>query len=297
MKKSITKSLFFIFVFFCLVLNVYAESEYVSFLDSVYIRKGPGTNYTSYKLGQVGSTYNLKSTEIVEDEPKNGKCDEGWYEIDYNGESGYVCSAYVRAYILAEEEKKEPTNTCEAEMKIAGFPSSYWNDLCSLKEKYPNWQFNAVNTKLEWATAVDKFTSCGDSLVSNPRSDWVDTTCKYKEGSFITVNQSGVAYYLDPRNFLTEKYIFQFEYNKYNEALKDYYALAAKSIIDNAAFYKYHLNLGADLSIVLANSGAETNVSPTHLASRTYQELGSGTRLKNLYQGIFNGDIQGKTCL
>jgi len=293
MKRSINKLLFFIFVFFCLNLNVYAEGEYVSLIDAVFIRKGPGTNYETLKLGQVGSTYYLKNTTIIPDEPQNGNCDEGWYEIDYNGESGYVCSGYVKAITDIVDDNKEPSNVCEVEMQIAGFPSSYWSGLCSLKEKYPEWKFTALNTNIEWILAVEKFTTCGDSLVSNPSGEWLDSTCNASEGNFKPVNQTGVAYYLDPRNFFDEKYIFQFEHTKYNQALKDKYELAAKSIIDGTEFYKYHLNLGTDISKLLAAAGETTNVSPTHLASRMYQELGTGTRLKNLYQGIFNGDIQG----
>ena len=293
MKNSCNKILFFIFVFFCLTLSAYAEGEYVSFLDAVFIRKGPGTTYESIKLGQVGSTYYLKKNEIIPDESKNGSCDEGWYEIDYNGTTGYVCSGYVKAITEIVNDNKEPSNVCEAEMKIAGFPSTYWAGLCSLKEKYPDWKFNAIETNIEWVLAVEKFTTCGDSLVYNPSNEWLDTTCSASEGEFKPVNQTGVAYYLDHRNFLDEKYIFQFEHSKYNIALKDKYELAVKSIIDGTNFYKYHLDLGTDLAKLLASSGETTNVSPTHLASRMYQELGSGTRLKNLYQGIFNGDIKG----
>ena len=292
MKKKLFAFLpFFVFVFFCLTLNVYAEANYVIFSDTNFIRSGPGTNYTKLGLENVGSVYNLLSTSIVADEMKNGSCDAGWYQINYDGQTGYVCSEYVNAVLEPEEETTEATTACQAEMKEAGFPASYWNRLCSLKEDHPNWQFKVVQTGLDFSSAVNRFTSCGDSLLQTSNSAWIDSSCSYTEGGFVSVNQKAVAYYLDPRNFLNEKSIFQFEDNRYNTALESRYADIAREIVDGAQFYKYHKNLGYDISNDIVEGGKTYNVSPTHLASRMYQELGTTDRLKNLYQGTFVGEI------
>lgn len=87
--------LFFVFVFFCLTINVYAEEKKAVLTDAVNIRKGPGTNYGIYTLGKSGTAYTLKKETVVPDEPKNGACNNGWYEIDYNGKSAYACAKYV----------------------------------------------------------------------------------------------------------------------------------------------------------------------------------------------------------
>lgn len=292
MKKNKSKLFItFLFVFFCLSNKVLAETKYIVLNDAVNIRKGPATTYGVYKTAQVGATYNLKKGDIIPDEANNNACNSGWYEIDYNGESGYICSEYVSLYTINDNETGVASTECEKEMEAAGFPSSYWGGLCSLKEAHPNWSFKSIQTNLDFTTAVNKFTNCSDSLVSNPKSEWIDTTCSYSEGSFKPVNQTAVAYYLDPRNFFTEKYIFQFEDNRYNSSLDTNYPVISKNIINNADFYKYHLGLGNDLPSLISTGGKETNVSPTHLASRMYQELGTGTRLKNLYSGTFYGDI------
>lgn len=288
-KFKVTFIFITVFVFFCLIINTYAETKYLVLLSNVNIRKGPGTNYSTIITGSVGNTYNITNAEIIPDEPKNGNCNSGWYEIDYKGEKAYVCSSYTR--IETEEKNSNATTACEKEMEAAGFPSSYWKGLCSLKSKHPNWVFKAVDTKLDFATAVDKFTSCGSSLLSNPKAEWKDTTCTYKEGSFVSVNQTAVAFYLDPRNFFTENYIFQFEDSRYNNNLEQGYTVASRSIISPTQFYKYHQNLKNDLADLLQKGGKETSVSSVHLASRMYQELGTNTRLKNLYQGTFNGEI------
>jgi beta-N-acetylglucosaminidase len=292
MKRSKLKIfLMIIFVFFCLTNNVEATS-YVSLKDAVFIREGAGTNYKSYTLGQVATSYTLKNENIIPDEGKNGSCDAGWYEIDYLGKSGYVCSTYANKYTVEESEDNGiATEACEKEMQAAGFPSSYWSGLCSLKKAHPNWTFKAIQTNLDFVTSVNKFTNCGDALISNPKDEWRDYTCTNSEGSFKPVNQTAVAYYLDPRNFFNDIYIFQFEDNRYNVGLKANYPSLSKSIVNNTAFYSYHLGEGTDLSTIIANGGETTGVSPGHMAARMYQELGTGTYHKNLYQGTFYAEI------
>ena len=43
-----------------------------------------------------------------------------------------------------------------SKMKEAGFPDSYLSSLNALHAKYPKWQFEAVNTGLEWSTVIEK---------------------------------------------------------------------------------------------------------------------------------------------
>jgi len=293
MKNKKLKIFFsFIFVFFCLIMNANASTSYISLKDAVFIREGAGTTYKSYTLGQIATSYVLKNENIVPDEPQNGSCDAGWYQIDYEGKVGYVCSTYANKYTVSEtEDDGVASDTCEKEMQEAGFPSSYWSGLCSLKKAHPNWTFKSIQTNLDFITSVNKFTNCGDALINNPKDEWRDFTCTNSEGNFKPVNQTAVAYYLDPRNFFNDIYIFQFEDNRYNTGLKANYSDLSKSIVQNTAFYKYHLGLGTDMAPLIASGGEETGVSPGHMAARMYQELGTGTRQKNLYQGIFYGEI------
>ena len=288
-KKSIKFFGFFVFVYLCLIMRVFASGEYVIFLDTNNIRSGPSTGYGVVATQNVGSTYYLKSTSIVRDEKQNGSCDSGWYQIDYNGTTGYVCSAYVRLGNVSYDDGKTPTTTCEAEMQAAGFPSSYWDGLCSLKEKHPNWTFRAVQTNLEWSVAVEKESACGKSLVQSSNSEYIDTSCSSKEGSFRAASQKAVAFYMDPRNFLTEQYIFQFEYLKYDTALESSYTAAIDTMLKGASFYTYHLGLGNNFASLVTQAGKEMDFNPISLASRMRQEMGTGTSLYNLYSGVYPG--------
>lgn len=293
MKKYTLLFCAFILSLFACLLNVSAETKetkYITLTDYVNVRKGPSTSYSVLGLENVGNTFTLKTDKIYENE--GGICTSGWYEIDYKGVSGYVCKDYTNLFVVTDNDTGVASTACEKEMEAAGFPSSYWGGLCSLKASHPNWVFKAVNTKLDWSIAVSKFTNCGDAVVYNPKSEWRDESCSYSEGSFKAVNQTAVAYYLDPRNFLTESYIFQFENNNYyNSNSSNINSTIARTVINNTSFYKYHLNLEHDMAEDIAKGGEYYKVNPIHLASRMYQELGTGTSLKNLYQGTFYGDI------
>jgi len=288
--------LIFIFVFFCLtinVYNVYAENKYIVTTDAVNVRKGPGTNYGIYTLSNIGSKYYLKSENIVAD--TSGGCSEGWYEIDYNGNSAYVCSGYAKKYedVAPVPDNVAPSNTCETELKNKGFNSSYFVPLCKLKEKYPNWTFEPIITGLDFNVVVDQESSCGKSYIETNDPNYQDTSCNsaYPATSiWKPASKGAVRYYIDPRNFFDERRIFMFETLSYMPALSNVYSEAVNSVLKGASFYQYHAGINNNLSLILNQVGSEINVSPTFIASRIYQEIGAGNSLYNLYSGVYTGD-------
>ena len=291
MKKKYFLTFLIIFLIIFSV-NVKADSYYIVLNDTVKIRKGPGTTYTKIGLGSNGASFNLLDKNIIPDEVKDGTCDAGWYKIDYKGEAAFLCSEYATFYqeieTKPEIDNSEAKTECELALKNAGFPSSYWNDLCTLQIKYPKWKFIALNTGLDFKTVVEKESVCGKSYIATSKEDYIDKTCKNQYTStWYPASQKAVAYYLDPRNWLNEKNIFQFEYLKYESSLSENYVSSANAIIQNAAFYKHHKNLGIDLGSIINDAGNQTNVSPAFLASRMLQELGTSTKLYNLYSGLY----------
>ena len=284
---------FFVFVFFCLTVNVYAASKYVIMMDAVNIRKGAGTNYGVYVTAKLGSKYYLNSDTLIND--TSGGCSGGWYEINYNGSVGYVCSEYVKVYDennLADE--KEPTTTCEIALSEKGFPSSYFVPLCELQEKYPNWNFEPIMTGLDFNVVVTQESKCGKSYIETNDPNYMDSTCKSDYSStsiWKPASYGAVRYYIDPRNFFTERYIFMFETLSYVNTLDSVYASAVTSVIKNASFYKYHLGIGNDLGVVIKNAGKNIGVSPTFIASRILQEIGASSSLYNLYSGVYPGYV------
>lgn len=286
MKNKLTIKIFLFFILFIANMSICHAIVYRAHLNnnSVYLRSGPGTNYSSLKTLSKDSEYTMVNDTLYPDEKG---CSKGWYKIYYEASAtGYVCSEYITVTKLAFSE--EASNECEQNLKDAGFPSSYWPGLCSLKEKHPTWDFSPIFTGLDWSSAVENESACGKSYISSSIPTNIDSTCKNEyTKTWYPASSSAVAYYMDPRNWFSENTIFQFEYLRYSDTLKDKYMDAANGIIANTEFYKYHLGIGNNLGEIINSSGITANISPIFISSRILQELGNGTSLYNLYCGVY----------
>ena len=280
----------FIITFFCLTFNIYAKNYTVEIKgNAVNLRASNSTSSSILKSLAKGAVYSTDDATLY---PDGGGCGAGWYKINVGATTGYVCSKYA---ILNEviETVVEVNSDCENEMRELGFPESYWQGLCSLKEKHPTWKFTPLNTFLDFKTAVEAEASCGESYIQTNREDYIDTSCKSAypaTSSWKPASQKAVAHYMDPRNYFQEKYIFQFEYLKYDSTLSEAYVNGAVAILKNAAFFQFHSPNGNELASVINQAGGDTDVSPVFLSSRMLQELGNTDKLYNLYSGLYDGD-------
>ena len=164
------------------------------------------------------------------------------------------------------------------------FPASYQNSLLALKQKYPNWIFVKMETGLNFNTAVAS--ELGDkSWISNTKpASWQNGAAKQSGWSY--ASEGILRYYMDPRNFLTESAIFQFEQLTYNES---YHTEAAVQAIVAGSFMAGDIP-GENMTYAQAFTqiGKELKISPFHLASRVLQEQGTkGT--SPLISGTYSG--------
>ncbi len=286
MKNKVGLKIIFFFLLFIVNMNVCHATIYRAKLtgNDVNLRSGPGTNYSSLKTLSKDSEFTMVNDTIYPDE---GGCEKGWYKIYYEASAtGYVCGNYITVSTLVFKE--EATTECEIALKEAGFPASYWPGLCSLKEAHPTWEFSPVYTGLDWSSAVDEESECGKSYIASSIPTNIDSTCKnpYSK-TWYPASSTAVAYYMDPRNWFSENTIFQFEYLRYSDLLKDKYVDATNNIIKNAEFYKYHLGVGNNLGAIINEAGLNANISPIFVGGRILQELGNSTSLYNLYSGVY----------
>lgn len=191
------------------------------------------------------------------------------------------------------------------------FPDSYKQYIKDLKAKYPNWTFKAVYTKLDWNQTVNHESYEVNDSISTIPSSYSETWKKdgknyYKDGSFVIASKSAVAYCLDPRNFLTEYGIFQFDSLNYTAASSDLLSIEkvlSSTVMGQAEYnnkYKNNNNIltlpnGKNYFQIIQEAGQAKNVSPVYIASRIKQETG-GNILNNSsingsypgYLGIYN---------
>lgn len=291
MKKYIICSII-AFLFVCQNVEAGTTLRALITAQGTNIRTGPSKNYPKIKSVSKYSYYNLVDDKLYSDESGNNGCETNWYKVYHNGiATGYVCGEHVEIITSYSNDDESANTECEIALSEAGFPASYWGGLCKIKEAHPNWNFVAQKTNTNWIDAVNGESPCGWNLIygSEANSGFIDTTCKAYDSGYVGILPSGVAYYMDPRNFFSERYIFQFLHLGYDEKFNDIYLTGVKSIIGNAEFYKYHFDIGNDLSELIRVAGSDLNVSPIFISARVLNELGSHTTLYNLYSGIYTG--------
>ncbi len=162
----------------------------------------------------------------------------------------------------------------------AGFPDSYLSPLCALSLSHPGWEFVPLKVT-ELSSGMDReYTfdyvleeECcvsGRSLVSAKEV----FSPYHREGSdlydrgFYNASRDAVAYFLDPRNFLSQTDIFQFLLlSSAGEVSVEQMA----SVLKNSAVKEVFPKLEEKLIAL----GKEMNLNPLFLAARLRQEQGS----------------------
>jgi len=288
-----------LFLALFILMPTYSFADEIEVTGSaVRIRKVPNTDSKDsiIKTVDAGVKYTLKSVTLVSDTGTNGNnCEAGWYSIVLDGyESAYICSTYTRKVttteiVISEEAKTE----CEKSLSAAGFPETYWDSLCKLKVAHPTWEFKAVNTGLDFKVVVENESKCGNSAITKSSdASYQDTSCtRNPDSGYSWASQTAVAYYMNPLNWLTEKYIFMFESNYYNENIgTDNYTKIANTFISS-----YITNGLTNLDSIISTEGKNNNVSPSMISARIVQELGSsGLATSNTYKGQLLSCISGK---
>lgn len=151
-----------------------------------------------------------------------------WYQISAGGVTGYVRSDLVSTQNVAYTTDAN----FEAYLTQQGFPESYKAGLRTLHAQHPTWIFNAVQTGLDWNTAVASELQGTSSLVETGsksswkstdagKFDWTSSTWPGFDGAtWVAASQEIVAYFMDPRNFLDDSYVFQFAVHDYDASLQ-----------------------------------------------------------------------------
>ncbi len=170
---------------------------------------------------------------------------------------------------------------------IENFPSSYQPYLRELVKKHPNWKFTALYTNLDWNYVINQENVFGKNLVPKNYSDrWKNTTPgQYNvevDAGWVDSSKSAVEYCMDPRNFLNEVRLFQFEGLSYDVHTSNLEGI--EKILYGTEFYRQKVSYldgnGNNISMnetyadLILRGGQNSKVSPYHLASRIKQEVG-----------------------
>ncbi|WP_337643915.1 SH3 domain-containing protein [Ruminococcus bicirculans (ex Wegman et al. 2014)] len=270
--------------------------------DVLNVRSGAGTGYS--KTGTV--SYGDSLTILSETTDSSGA---KWYKISCGNVTGYVSAAYVQ--LTSSGSQGSSDADFESYMTKQGFPESYKPYLRKLHEQHPKWIFTAQKLGVDWNTALKEECVVGRNLVhSSTLASWksmekgaYDFNGGYwygLDGSWVAASKEIIMYYMDPRNFLNDTYIFMFENQSYDPSyqtesgvktiLADTFMSGSYTCPDTKKKYTY--------SQTFMDAAKKSGVSPYHLASRCRNEQGVNGAPQSLgtvkgYENYFNFfDIQ-----
>ena len=270
--------------------------------DVLNVRSGAGTGYS--KTGTV--SYGDSLTILSETTDSSGA---KWYKISCGSVTGYVSAAYVQ--LTSSGSQGSSDADFESYMTKQGFPESYKPYLRTLHEQHPKWIFTAQKLGVDWNTALKEECVVGRNLVhSSALASWksmekgaYDFNGGYwygLDGSWVAASKEIIMYYMDPRNFLNDTYIFMFENQSYDPSyqtesgiktiLADTFMSGSYTCPDTKKKYTY--------SQTFMDAAKKSGVSPYHLASRCRNEQGVNGAPQSLgtvkgYENYFNFfDIQ-----
>lgn len=187
--------------------------------------------------------------------------------------------------------------------KISRYPG-YQALIDKLKSKYPSWNFKMLYTGLDWNQVIKNETTAshGRNLVYSDKSGaWVCSTCgnkSYDTGKWRCASEVAVSYYMDPRNWINEDYIFQFEdlsYDANTQTLNGVQKILSSAAWANGSSIKYTRTDGTQGTInksyaqVVMDASKEAGISPYHLASRIVLEQGKNSTPGSTARGTYTG--------
>ena len=258
------------------------------------VRTGPGLTY-----GVIETLPNGQRVTVT-DSIENGSII--WYYITYNGsKKGYVSSDYVRL----DPPPVVIDPNFERYMDEQGFPESYKEKLRTLHTEYPNWVFEAEHIVPDWDTVLFEESKTGVNMVHKDSEDSYKSvkpdayneatgTWAGLDGStWVGASSEIIAYYLDPRNFLEERKVFQFVKHSFvadSGAIPKIKKMVKGSFLDA----NFPENGYATYSDALYHAGERSGVSPYVLASMIIVEQGNSGGGKCIsgtvsgYEGLYN---------
>lgn len=290
----------------CCVIKISAQTKTANVIGTdVAIRTEPNTK-TSTVLIRVSNVEVTVNSSLEGEQAESGGT-KTWYNVTYKESEKKSYTGYIYGkYISFPPSSDDYVYDEDFEKNIQNFPESYRDALRALHSKYPNWKFVAHNVNMDFNTAVDLQYSPSDVNkrkkmveLSYGGNEWRDIR-SYNEATGVWTqsypgwtyaSRAAIAYFVDPRNYLTEKYIFAFLEQSYNKEIQTKDGL--RTVVANTFLAKGYDNDADAYLDDLILAAEQSGISPYVLAAAIILEVGvngstvtSGTY--SGYEGYYN---------
>ena len=264
--------------------NVRAQKFNIEYVENGYYKITAGHTDKSLTV----KDNNIKLGEAIVQDEYRGEIGQMWIIRDSNI-NGLVISPVARPDMAVTVEnviengsrlileamqnnERQRINFRKASLGIEIDSSKYpgiTEAVDNLTSQHPNWEFEVLYTGIDFYTAVQ-----GEYEYDNRKANLVDTSVykgdwiapnPYISGNWASASYNGIAYFLDPRNFLNDVDVFQFV------DLSDYAnsgaTLESIQYQVNGTFLN---NFAEDVRL----SCEHQNVNPYYIIARLFQEQG-----------------------
>ena len=296
-KRLTSLIIVFVLVFstaFCANFKVSAESNIgIITGESVALRSAPNT----YSGTSVYERLSINTEVEILEKVSGNEAESGhgtvWYKVKHGSNVGYVYGYYIRFKTIIVDG--------DFETQISQFPESYKPYLRNLHAIYPNYKFIPDKLNMSFSDAVSaeynglcKMAPIGWPVYGDER--WYSSQPQGfdKDGNRISVDGSGwyyasrsaIAYFMDPRNFLSGNDFYMFAQQGYDKSLHS--ADLLKSVIKGTFLENgYGNNSNAYINDIMEAANS-SGVNPCVLAAIIIAEQGTkGT--SSLISGTYPG--------
>ena len=214
----------------------------------------------------------------------------------------YICMGLILPSVNLAAQAKYPYS----QGSLSKYPG-YEELIRDLQAKHPSWNFTILETGLDWNDVIKNETVAvhGRNLIYYTyNGGWVCSTCGdrlFDSGRWKCASEYAVSYYMDPRNWLNENNIFQFENLAYNGDIQNIDGV--NKILNTVpwatgttiTYTKTDGTVGTinkSYAQVIMEAAAEAGISPYHLAARIKQEQGVNSTASATARGD-NGSYRG----
>ena len=147
------------------------------------------------------------------------------------------------------------------------------NQIKKMQSQHPNWTFKVLYTGLNWDDVISgEYVGHGkipSNLIQNTyNGEWICSICGDKlydvSKEWYCASKEAIKYMMDPRNSLTEEYVFQFQDLGSASGTKDDITKMTEGTFLN----------NTECIDAILNAAQRHNISPFHLVARIKQEQG-----------------------
>lgn len=196
------------------------------------------------------------------------------------------------------------------EEQISSFPESYKNSLRTLHSIYPNWKFYAdyIDMTLDKAAELETVRKVTDDKNVSWRTmdkgsyDWGSGTwVSVEDGRWHYASREVIKYYMDPRNFLNEQYIYTYMKQNYDPTSQNEEGvrkMVSGTFLENNYYDPNDTEYGGSYVAVIMEAARRSGINPYILAATIIQEQGSGGTsgiIAGPYYNFFNISANGDT--